>query len=105
MCWNHKLNPTKCLVRRFTEQIGKNSESYQIFGGNLQFVNVYKDLGVNVGVKIRFHGHVKHWVGQPAQPHTQFGKRVSSSRGWFICQWTVCTLYNNLILILFFQEI
>ena len=30
-----------------------------------------------------------------------FHEWISSSWGWFICQWTVCTLINNLILIIF----
>ena len=38
---------------------------------------------------------------QPAQPHTQFGKRIFFSWALFICQWTVCTLINHLILIIF----
>ena len=50
-CWNLKLNPAKCMVMRFGERVHGNSEKYQIFGESLQFVKVYKDLGVCVDVK------------------------------------------------------
>ena len=41
-----------------------NCEKYQIFGERLQFVKVYKDLGVYVDVKLRFHEHVNLVVGR-----------------------------------------
>ena len=43
---------------RYSERVDNNLENYQIFGESLQFVNVYKDLGVYVDVKIRFHEYV-----------------------------------------------
>ena len=63
-CWNLKLNPAKCMVMRFGERVDGNCEKYQIFGESLQFVKVYKDLGVYVDVKLRFHEHVNLVVGR-----------------------------------------
>ena len=54
-CWNLKLNAAKCMVMRFGERVDNNCQKYQTFGGSLQFVKVYKDLGVYVDVKLRFH--------------------------------------------------
>ena len=58
------LNPAKCMVLRFGERIDDNCEKYQTFGKNLQFVMVYKDLGVYVDLKLRFHEHVNLVVGR-----------------------------------------
>ena len=62
-CWNHKINPAKCMVMRFGEQVDDNCEKYQIFGESLQFVKMYKGLGVYVDVKLEFHEHVNLLVG------------------------------------------
>ena len=43
---------------RFGEQVDDNCEKYQKFGESLQLVEVHKDLGVYVDVKLRFHEHV-----------------------------------------------
>ena len=49
---------------RFGNRIGNNCGNYQIFGESLQFLKVYKDLGVYVDVKLRFHKHVYLVVGR-----------------------------------------
>ena len=53
----------KCMVMRFGERVDDNCEKYQIFSESLQFVKVYKDLGVYVDVKLRLHEHVNLVVG------------------------------------------
>ena len=63
-CWSLKLNPAKFMVKRFGERVDNNCEKYQIFGVSLQFVKVYKDPGVYVDVKLRFHEHVNLVVGR-----------------------------------------
>ena len=47
-CCNLKMNPVKCMVMRFGQRVNDNCEKYQIFGESLQFVKVYKDLGVYI---------------------------------------------------------
>ena len=54
------------MVLRFGERVDDNCENYPIFGKSLQFVNVYKDLGVYVDVKILFHKHVSLVVVEQA---------------------------------------
>ena len=49
---------------KFAERVDDNCEKYQIFGEILQFVQVYKDLWVHVGVKVRFHEHINLVVGR-----------------------------------------
>ena len=52
------------MTIRFGEWVENNSKKCEIFGESLQFVNVYKDLGVYVDVKLRFHEHVNLVVGR-----------------------------------------
>ena len=63
-CWNLKLNPAKCMVKRFGERVDDNCEKHQIFGESLKFVTVYKDLGTYVVVKLRFNKHLSLVVGR-----------------------------------------
>ena len=49
---------------RFGERVDHNCEKYQVFAENLQFVKVYKDLGVYVDIKRRFLEHVNLVVGR-----------------------------------------
>ena len=43
---------------RFGKGVDDNCEKYEIFGESLQCVKLYKDVGVYVDVKLRFHEHV-----------------------------------------------
>ena len=49
---------------RFAERIDKTSEIYHILGESLQFINVYKDLGVYLDVRLTFHKHVNLVFGR-----------------------------------------
>ena len=63
-CWNHKLNPVEFMVMRFGKRVDNNCEKYQIFCESLQFVKVYKDIGVYVDVNLRFDEHLNLVVGR-----------------------------------------
>ena len=64
--WNLKLNPAKCVVMRFgaREDTSDNGSRYNIGGVPLQFVSTYRDLGVIVDVRLRFHSHADVVIGK-----------------------------------------
>ena len=47
-CWDLKLKPVECVLKRFSEWVDNNCEKYQIFGESLQLVKVYKALGIYI---------------------------------------------------------
>ena len=80
-CLNFKLNPTKFMVIRFGERVDSNCEKYQIFGEKLKFAKVYKDLGVYVGVKLRFNEHINLVLGRASS-------KISNLLRWTVCHST-----------------
>ena len=67
--WNLRLNPAKCVVMRFGDREvrddgGARWTGYSIGGVPLQFVSTYRDLGVIVDVRLRFHLHADVVVGK-----------------------------------------
>jgi len=66
--WNLKLNPGKCVVMRFGRgcagDVLAEDTHYHINGHVLEFVSTYRDLGVIVDTKLRFHAHVNTVVGK-----------------------------------------
>ena len=61
LSWNLKLNPSKCKVMRFCRgsALVRGGFRYNLGGVPLDFVDEYKDLGVLVDVKLRFHSHIQ----------------------------------------------
>ena len=65
--WNLRLNSKKCVVMRFgAVGMSKQESNYIVNNQRLKFVNVYKDLGVRVDVRLRFHEHVNVTCGKAA---------------------------------------
>ena len=62
--WNLKLNPGKCVVVRFGERSAIPAATYAINGEVMNVVGAYRDLGVIVDSKLRFHEHVRVMVGK-----------------------------------------
>ena len=64
--WNLKLNGDKCVVMRFGggSDGEANRPNYKIDGRDLRVVKSYRDLGVIVDDKLRFHLHVGVVVGK-----------------------------------------
>ena len=67
--WNLVLNPAECVVMRFgaREMIDEGSTNwmrYNVRGVPLKYVSTYRDLGVIVDVRLRFHSHVDVVVGK-----------------------------------------
>ena len=64
--WNLRLNNDKCVVMRFGNrgQAIETESGYEINGRNLKMVTSYKDLGVIVDNRLRFHLHVGVVVGK-----------------------------------------
>ena len=59
--WSLRLNRGKCVVMRFgrgSAGVGGLSE-YMLGGVNLEFVNLYRDLGVLIEPSLKFHKHVQ----------------------------------------------
>jgi hypothetical protein len=69
--WNLSLNPGKCVVLRFRRRfvdwnINDAGPGYTLGGSRLEFVQVHRDLGVDVDVGLKFHGHVRGVVCRAA---------------------------------------
>ena len=66
--WNLRLNPAKCVVMRFGARGVTDGDSvsygYSIDGVPLRFVSAYRDLGVKVDTRLRFHSHIDGVVGK-----------------------------------------
>ena len=62
--WNLRLNPEKCVGMRFGSFDMATQPHYTITGVPLTFHVKYKDLGVIVDPKLRFHDHVDFVVGR-----------------------------------------
>ena len=45
LSWSLKLNPAKCVIKRFGEKSVTDQVAYSIYGTKLFFVDSYKDLG------------------------------------------------------------
>ena len=62
--WNLQLNTSKCVVMRFYMGRSRKLEQfkYVLNGVSLDYVEEYKDLGVTVDVKLKFHSHVRNVV-------------------------------------------
>jgi hypothetical protein len=69
--WNLRLNQRKCVVMRFGggnydfSSVGVDGK-YYLDGVQLEFVDSWRDLGVIVDVKLRFHEHVRTAVNKAA---------------------------------------
>ena len=63
-CGTHNLvlNNTKTVVMRFGDKVDAPRPLYSLGGSELVVVKSYKDLGVVVDDKLRFHGHVRKIV-------------------------------------------
>ena len=95
MLKNLKLNPAKCMVMRLGEGVDNNCEKYQIFGKSLQFVKVYKDLGVYVDVKLGFHEHVNLAVGRSSSEISNLVRcKLCRSTEYMVSLWVlhICPL-------------
>jgi len=69
--WNLSLNPSKCVVMRFTRHFSGwatfgRGTVYSLGDSPLEFVESYRDLGVFVDQRLRFHGHVRTVVRRAA---------------------------------------
>ena len=63
--WNLRLNPEKCVVMRFGERKSVDPNTYYtVMGQHLNFVNVYRDMGVVIDPELKFHEHVNSVVGR-----------------------------------------
>ena len=56
--WNMALNPTKCVAIRYGGRCSEERVPYTLDGVALDFVTQYRDLGVVVDERLRFHPHV-----------------------------------------------
>ena len=62
-----RLNSKKCVVMRFgAVGMSEQESNYIVNKRRLKFVNVYKDLGVRVDARLRFHEHVNVTCGKAA---------------------------------------
>ena len=59
---NLKLNTQKCAVMRLGGDVG--DATYTLQGESIQWVSVYRDLGVTVDNKLKFHVHIRAVVGR-----------------------------------------
>ena len=62
--WNLKLNPGKCVGVRFGSAAMEGQPEYEILGVPVAFRTKYRDLGVTVDSRLRFHDHVDIVVGR-----------------------------------------
>ena len=65
--WNLRVNPSKCVVMRFgsvLNRLGIDEPFYCIDGRALRVVDSYKDLGITVDKKLKFHAHIRTTVGK-----------------------------------------
>ena len=60
MSWSLSLNAGKCVAIRFGEcrAAEREREPYTLNGTALEYVSSYRDLGVIVDEKLRFHSHI-----------------------------------------------
>ena len=59
-----RLNPSKCVIMRFGRGSTANNPQYTLDGQALCVVPQYKDLGVWVDSKLKFHHHIRVTVGK-----------------------------------------
>ena len=59
-----RLNPDKCVVMRFGRGSAAATPQYTLDGQNIEVVHQYKDLGVWVDNKLKFHHHVRVTAGK-----------------------------------------
>ena len=60
--WNLSINPQKCAIMRFGCVGNLGDPAYFIGGEKVRVVEVYKDLGIHVDCKLKFHFHVRDVV-------------------------------------------
>ena len=59
-----RLNPEKCVIMRFGRGSAASSPQYTLDGHTLTVVHQYKDLGVWVDNKLKYHQHVRVTAGK-----------------------------------------
>ena len=87
--WNLKLNPSKCVVIRFGERSSDSQlDSYSVRGETVHFVEVYKDLGVMVDSRLRFHRHVDLIVWRAgSMMNNLLRSTICRSRDFMVALW------------------
>ena len=73
-CLEHQLilNRSKCVVMRFGDKSFLPRPVYFLGGVQLSVVDTYKDLGIKIDPKLKFHNHVRAVVGRAGGLMSEF---------------------------------